>query len=142
MGHEQRRYVDLVQEVAQLEPHSRTGVSVERRRRLVEQQHLRIARERTRERHALAFTAGELRRPRSGEMRDPEALEQLLHASATGETHVLCDCQVRKERVVLEYEAHGAVLRGEIDASIRVQPNLSVEHDTASFRTKQSGHGT
>ena len=52
---------------------------VEGRERLVEQQHLRRAADGAREGDALALAAGDLDRPRPGERRDAEPLEQLVH---------------------------------------------------------------
>ena len=57
---EDRRQAELAQELAQLGPDAAARVRVERGHRLVEQQDLRVARERARERDALALAAGEL----------------------------------------------------------------------------------
>ena len=59
---------------AQLLAHAR----VERAERLVEQQHLRLDRERAGERHALALAAGELRRVAVAEVREPDEIQQLV----------------------------------------------------------------
>ena len=80
--HEDRRHVHLVvqpaQPLAQLLPHAR----VERAERLVEQQHLRLDRERTRERHPLALPARELRGISLAEPLELHELEQLVDAIA------------------------------------------------------------
>ena len=65
-------------------------MGVERRERLVEQQDLRVARERAGERDALALAARELAGPRVGEVRDPEALEVLVDGLAPRVLDVLC----------------------------------------------------
>ena len=57
--------------------HPRAQRRVERGERLVEQQHLRAARERAGQRHPLLLAAGELVRQALGERRDPDHLEQL-----------------------------------------------------------------
>ena len=77
---EQRRQPELAQELLQLAAHRDLRVRVERRERLVEQQHARVARERAGERDALPLAARELGRPRLREVRDPEALEVLVGA--------------------------------------------------------------
>ncbi len=72
---EQRRQPGLRQHPGELGPDRGAGVRVERRRRLVEQQHPRPAGERAGERDPLPLAAGEVARPRVGEVRDPEPLE-------------------------------------------------------------------
>ena len=59
---EQRRQRELAQQLVQLAADGRLRVRVERGERLVEEQHARVARERARERDALALAAGERRR--------------------------------------------------------------------------------
>ena len=81
VGHEQRRQPELAQQLLQLAAHGRLRVRVERRERLVEQQHAGVARERPRQRDALALAAGELGRLRVREVRDAEALEVLVDAA-------------------------------------------------------------
>ena len=82
MRDEHRRRVRLVvqppQPDAQLGAHAR----VERAERLVEQQHLRLGRERAGERHALPLAAGELRRIAVAEALQLHELEQLVDARA------------------------------------------------------------
>jgi hypothetical protein len=87
-------------------------VSVERRERLVEQQHLGFARERARERDALALAAREVARPRVPRGGDPEAFEQLVGSAAPPNATLLADGQVREERVVLEDEPDRALRSG------------------------------
>ena len=77
---------------------------VERGERLVEEQHARVARERARERDALALAARELAGPRLREVRDAEALEQLVDPLLAAVGDVLPHGQVREERVLLEDE--------------------------------------
>ena len=57
---------------AQVVDDARRGRVIERRQRLVEQQHRRIGDERTRQRDALAFAAGDGRRPAGQQVRDAE----------------------------------------------------------------------
>ena len=78
---EQRRQAELAQQLLQLAADRDLRVRVERRERLVEQQHAGVARERAGERDALALAAGELGRPRLREVRDPEPLEVLVDAA-------------------------------------------------------------
>ena len=57
VGDEDRRHVDLVVEAAQPRAELLADLRVERAERLVEEQHLRLDRERPGERHALALAA-------------------------------------------------------------------------------------
>ena len=82
VGDEQRRQPELAQQLLQLAANGRLRVRVERRERLVEQQHAGVARERAGERDALALAARELGRLRVREVRDAEALEVLVDAPA------------------------------------------------------------
>ena len=68
------------EQLLQLAAHHRARVRVERRERLVEQQHARVARQRAGQRDALALAAGQLARARVGEVGDAEALQQLVDA--------------------------------------------------------------
>ncbi len=92
-------------------------VRIERRERLVEQQDLRVACERSRERDALALAARELSRARAGEVGDPEPLHQGGGLLLAPELDVLRDREVREQRVVLEDHADRPILGGEIDAA-------------------------
>ena len=64
----------------QLGPHLPARVRIERGHRLVEQEHLRPASERARERDALALTAGQLGRLRLGEVLDLQPPQQPVRA--------------------------------------------------------------
>ena len=55
--HEEDRKFELVEKLLQLEPERRTRVRIERRQRLVEEEHTGLARERTRESDPLALAA-------------------------------------------------------------------------------------
>ena len=73
-GRRVRLVVQAPQPDAQLLAHA----CVERAERLVEQQHLRVDRERAGEAHALPLAAGELRRVAVGEAFELDELEQLV----------------------------------------------------------------
>ena len=64
----------------QLALHLLAQLQVERAERLVEQQHLRLADQRARQRHALALAARQLRRPALADVRQPHQLQQLVGA--------------------------------------------------------------
>ncbi len=72
MGDEQRGLAGLLQRLRQVALQHHAGLRVDRRERLVEQQHVRIDRERARQRHALAHAAGQLVRIVAGEFGEVE----------------------------------------------------------------------
>ena len=137
--HEQRRDLELGQELLQLGPHLDLRVRVECRERLVEQQDLGIPRERAGERDPLPFTAGEAAGTSVLQMPDPKAVEVLVRGVAARVLDVLADGEVREERVVLEDEADPTVLRPHEDASVGIEPGLLVAADRAGGRLDETG---
>ena len=121
----------------QLGPDHPARVRVERRHRLVEEEHARRARERPRERNALPLAAGELRRPRAGEVLDPQPPEQPVGAPSA-ERDVLLDGQVREEGVLLEDVADRALFRPPVDAAGPVVPDVLATCDRARPRTHEA----
>ncbi len=107
-----RLVVQTAQPDAELLAHTR----VERPERLVEEQHLRVDRERSREAHALALSTGQLCGIALAEVRELDELEELGHAVADlrarpspdlqAEGDVVPDGHVLEGRVVLEDEPH------------------------------------
>src|SRR6185503_21349593 len=95
----------------------------ERSKGLVQEEHLRLDRERPRERHALPLTAGKLPGVPLGEaveLHEPEELVDLVAdlvlwtlADLEAEGHVLAHGEVLEGRVMLEDEADPPLLRGE-----------------------------
>ena len=123
MGDEQDGYLEPGEELLQLRPNVRFRVSVERGERLVEQQDVRVAGERARERDALPFSAREVRRMRVFEVRDVEALEVLVGRVAPAVLDVLTDGHVREERVVLEDEPDASPVGRQEDVPLAVEPD-------------------
>ena len=116
-------------------PHLGLRVRVERRERLVEEQHARVARERTGERDALPLAAGELGRLRGGEVPDPEPLEQRVHVAAAGaEGDVRPHAQVGEEGVVLEDEPDAAPVGRKREPERGVEPCFAVECHASPLR--------
>ena len=122
VGDEERRHVDLVVQAAQPLAQLGADLGVERAERLVEQQHLRLDRQRARERHPLALAAGELRRValwRAGRARRcPAARRPARRSRAFGRLRtvrpkrdVVAHRHVLERGVVLEDEADPAPLR-------------------------------
>ena len=118
---------------------------VERAEGLVEQQHLRLVRERARHGDALLLAAGELRRQavvHALERDQPQqllaagpALGRLACADAQRELDVLADGHVAEQRVVLEHEADAALARRD------VRDVAAVQRDAAVIDLGQAGDG-
>ena len=118
--HEHAGDVDLVVQAAEPLAQLLAHLGVERAERLVEQQHLRLGRERARERDALALAARELRRHRVLVALELHQAQQ-LHARGRGsrpsgrlrtrrpKRDVVEHRHVPEERVVLEHEADVAL---------------------------------
>src|SRR5690606_24596141 len=102
--------------------HTQLGVEV--RQRLVHEEHLRLADDRTAHRDTLTLTAGERLRLAGQVLLEVEELGGLEDASGAllladagdleGEAHVLGNRHVRVQRVVLEDHRDVAVLRGDV----------------------------
>ena len=132
--------VDLHHRVLQV----RAGQRVERAERLVEQQHLRLHRQRAGDADALLHAAGDLRRPLVLGVRHVHQLE-VVHAPSRGARRatslprntlstascdVVVDGQPRQQRVVLEH--HGAVRARLVDLAV-------LEEHAAGGRLEQPG---
>ena len=125
VGHEQRREVELGEQVLQLAADHGARLRVERGQRLVEQQHRRVARQRARERDPLALAAGDRRRagpPRGARRRTARAARRPAPARRTRRSP---HGQMREERVVLEHEADRALLGVERDPGARCRTTTS-----------------
>ena len=113
---------------------------VQGRERFVDQQHLRGANERARQRHALLLTARQLMRSAAVETFDREQLPQrrptvaglgvALHADQDVVQHV----HVWEERRVLDHIADAPPLRSEVDAAVRVEDGATADRDVTVRR--------
>ena len=130
---------DLAAKLHELEPEPPPGELIDGRERLVEQQDPGVARQRSRERDPLALSSGERGGsarfqpfhvdPRQQRPRPRGALfaRQMGHrARDVGER-----IEMRKQRVVLEYQSHPAALRRNRDSAAPVEPDLPVACDLA-----------
>ncbi len=139
MGDHQRRQRELGQHVLQLAAHRGASVRVERRQRLVEQQHVGIAGQRARQRDPLALAARQPPGALAGQVGDAQALEELVDALLAAEGHVGADRHVREQRVLLEHEPDGAPLGREVDLRLRVEPDPLAERDAPAIGPAQPG---
>ena len=75
----------------------------------------------------------------AGEVRDAEALEQVLDPPASAEADVRGDRHVREQRVVLEHEADRPPVGRPVDTALGVEPRLLTERDAAARGLVQAG---
>ena len=115
------------------------GERVERRERLVEQQHLRPRHQRARDGDALRLSAGEFARPHRRLLGQADALERARDALAAfglrpilqSEADIVGDREPRQQPRLLEDDADLLVRRGDGHA---------VEHDAALARRVEARH--
>jgi hypothetical protein len=135
---EQGRQRELAQQRLELEPNGGARVRVQGCERLVEQQDGRVARERAREADALALAPRELAGADAGQVVDPEAFEELVHARVATVGDVPAHAQVREERVVLEHVADRAFLGRPVDPPRGIEPGLIPEPDRAGVGPRET----
>ena len=125
---------------------------VERRHRLVEQEHPRVRRQGAGNRHPLGLAAGELSRPPVGEVADSDLVEPALGvracctpesaAAAWPERDVLQCVEVGEEQGVLAEQRRTPGVRGDHRAGATgadIGERLAVEHHPAGGRAHQPG---
>ena len=135
--HHDDRAIVVLEHLDELLLHMVLEIAIERGKRLIQQDHLRLVRHDTRERHPLLLSAGELRRKPLLEPLELKLPDHLLRtcrirASAAPEPrrHILLDGHGREERIVLKQIAYPPLLRLQIDLLRAVeerpliQPNL------------------
>ena len=137
--HEQDGDLETGQQLLQLRADVGLRVGIERRERLVEQQHLRVAGQGAGERDALALSAGEVSGPCALEVPDPEAVEVFVGFVSAAVLDVLAHGQVREERVVLEHQSDHSPVRRERDAGCAVEPHGAAGADPARPGPDEAG---
>ena len=115
------RGAGLAVHAPQLDLHLQPDLEVERRERLVEQQHARAVDERAGQRDALHLAAGQLVGPALAVALEAHERERLGHAlgrarparpgDAQAERDVVGDVEVREQRRALEDHVHRALVR-------------------------------
>ena len=121
---EDRRQANVSQMLAELTAHPASRVDVERRQRLVEEEHLGVPGKAPRARLA-AFPRRRDRRAWPGQgPGDAEAVHE-VRPRATAEGHVALDGEMRKEGVLLEDVAHRTILGSPVAACRRTRARRS-----------------
>ena len=131
-----RRDAELALHLADGAAQLLADLRIERPEGLIEQQHLRLVRQRPRDRHPLLLSAGELRRQPLVESLERHQPQQLLAPLAAGtrahaahaqrKLDVLRDGHVAEQGVVLEHQAHAALARGDVRDVAAVQGDAPV----------------
>ena len=137
--HDQRR-LRVGPQVEQVILQVDAGEGIERRERLVEQQHLRPRHQRARDRDALRLAAGQFARPDARLVGQADAVERArdarialrLRAVLEAEADIVGDGEPRQQARLLEDDADLLVRRGDRHA---------VEHDLALGRRVEAGDG-
>ena len=126
---------------------------VQRGEGFVQQQQLRVRRQRARQCHALLLSAGNLPGVAIGEViqlerRQPmprrvgqETTRRIAPARAKAERHVLAHGEMGKQRVVLKQIAHPTRRGGQADVLVGIEPGLAMHRDAALIGRDQSGDG-
>ena len=143
VGDDDEGHAEPALQVHQFELRALAQLFVERGQRLVEQQHLRTARQRARQRHALLLAAGELIRlallhavelDQRNHLGDAGGDLCARHAGALqAEGDVVPHRQMRKQRVVLEHHVDRAQMRRHL------RDVLAAEQDAALVRRLETG---
>ena len=137
---EDGRLAELAQRLVQLPLEAEAQMLVERGKRLVQQQDLRVGDEDTRQRDALLLAAGQLRGIVPGQRLELEALHQpfgqrlalgFIALAPRARADVLCDRHVREQGVILEHQARPPLLRREVDVLFGVKERHTVDDDAA-----------
>ena len=141
--HVDRGDAELLLELADLRPHLHADLGVEIGERLVEQQHLRIQHERTRQRHALLLPARQLAGITIAQPGETHLLQHRSHppgpvgrgdlAQLQAVRDVLGHRHVRPQRIVLEHHADAALVRR------HVVDHAIAETDLARVRRVETG---
>ena len=143
MGDMHEGQAELHLEALELAPHAQPQERVERRKRLVEEQHLGLDDEGASQRHALALPAGKLRRQPRVVAFEADQREQLARLPvplfapgaprAEAEGNVVDDVEMGEERVILEHH------RGAARCRRQVGDDLVVDHDVPVARPLVAG---
>ncbi len=139
MRDQQARKPEGSEQVSELVADPSPGDRVECAKRLVKQQHPWLARERPCERDPLTLAARKLLWLDGGQVRDPEALEQVGTLATRGECDVAGDREVGEQAVVLRQVADVAVLGAEVPFARGVEPALVPERDPARAGLLEAG---
>ncbi|MCY1294112.1 hypothetical protein D9M70_433940 [compost metagenome] len=143
MGDEDRGDAELLLDLPDFFAQRHADLGVERRKRLVEQQHLRLDRNGAGKRHALLLAAGELVGEAVRQVLELDQPEHLLHpcvdlrlvsaCDLEAEGNVVMHVHVRKQRIGLKHHADVALV------GFQRPLVLAVDHDRAGGGCLEAG---
>ena len=117
---------------------------IERRRRLVEQQQLRLGGQGAGQRHLLPFAPGKIGNAAPDQMLDAEFLQQrsdpplafvpIQAAQFQTESDIAADIQMREEGQILKEHTDSPLVGGQIDPLPRIIQTALAEHDPSALR--------
>src|SRR5579859_391548 len=155
MGDQHNRHLKAALELAQRLPQTLADSGIQRIEGFIEQEQLRFSRQRPRQRDALLLSARERRWKTALHAIQFQGIQQFGDARVLsfpgcspsnstrdfGQTKgdVLCDVQVREERIVLGHVADTPLLWGQIDPCRAIQQYLSVDCQVALLWMEQPG---
>ena len=122
----------------QLAAHAQPQILVQRRERLVQQQHARVGDQRARQRHALLLAAGKLRRQAVGECLEPAPSPAVRAPACAGPC--VDAAHLQRERDVVEHAADAETARSSGTSSpcpaatASVRPRCAADQDVACGR--------
>ena len=135
MGHVHEGEAQLLLPTPELGAHLHPQERIERRQRLIQQQHPRLGHQGTRQCDPLLLAAGQFGRQAALVSRHRHQLEQLarprvalgrrLAADLPAEGHVVQHVQVREQRIALEHHGGAALGRAAVGDVLAAQQNLA-----------------
>ncbi len=144
MRHVEQGDAEPCVQLDQLRAHLEAELGIEIGKRLVHQEHLRPAHDRTSEGNPLALTAGKLRRLAIEQRVELKAVSdvcnealaaRLVHvARFQRELDVLPDCHVRVERIALEDHRDVALCRADVVNDVATYPDDRLRSDLRGLR--------
>ena len=146
--HHDNRAIVVLEHLDKLLLHMVLQIAIERRKRFIQQNHVRLIRHDTRECYPLLLTAGELRRKPLLEPLELKLPDHLLRpcrirASAAPEPrrNILLDGHRREERIILKQIAYPPLLRLQIDLLRAVEERPLIQPDLPLLRMDDPGDG-
>jgi len=145
MRHVDQRHAELITDAEQRIDDPAAARQIDRRKRLVEQQHLRTRIERARHRDTLTFAARKRADPSSHQRCELEEIDQHAQVGAvpcpTSVPHVVAHVQMRKQQNVLRHIPRVSMTNRYIHVPVDIDEHASVHGNSSAARRPQARHG-